>query len=416
MSDIRYAQCLQIDGAGVVEGSLHNYHGTFTSTSKNSKAFSFSPETMRNIVKQAAEGVQLFKSHQTYYDPIGKFTSAYVYGEQGRGNFFIRENLEGPRSNDVIKMIDSEIMDSMSIGFAHTEKTKVMCDACSALGNNNSEMKPKFSWFSYTMECEEGHVLGRKFKLDGQERLVTATYKGEVRLREVSVVGAGADPNAKIKKKLMESLQSGELELSDLNYISECMNIELSNFNRMLGLDDPASIPEGDPMSTPNEGLQAVVDELNSTIEGMKTQIEELEGRPTQEQHAELNSQLEAKVAELGVKQGELDALKAKYEKLAEDGTEARALEKSRGFSYLKEYYGDNFRDLPECVTHIKNLEDENASVSTLRSLADGFRAMAMSKRPAGRQSKAEPTFVPKSSNESGQFQFDKNVNPGVVM
>ena len=416
MSNICYMESLAIDGASVVEGALHNYHGIFTSTSKNSRNFSLSPETMRDIVSQANDGVEVRKSHSMFTDPIGKFTSAYVYGSKGRGNFFIREGLEGPKSDDVIKMIDSEIMDSMSIGFMHTDETQVMCDTCAALGNKNEEMKAKFGWFSYWFECEEGHILGRKVKINNEEQTATATYKGKVKLYEISVVGTGADPNAEIVKKLQESLQAGELQLGDLPYISECMNVELSNFNRALGLDSPIPINGRDPMSAPSEGLQAVVDELNSTITGLQGQIEELESRPTQEQFDEVSTQLEAKEAELALKEQELEASKGEYEKLAKDGKDARALQKARGHSYLKEYYGDNYQELPEAMTHVRSLDNEEADVKTLTSLADGFRSMVMSKRPAGRRTNLNDVYVPKEVGGTKTFEFNKNANPGVLL
>ena len=83
MSDMHYIENLQIEGAGAKAEGLHNYFGTFTSTGLNSRHFSLSPKTMANIVKQANAGVELRKSHQTYSDPIGKFTSAYVRDGEG---------------------------------------------------------------------------------------------------------------------------------------------------------------------------------------------------------------------------------------------------------------------------------------------------------------------------------------------
>ena len=419
MSNIHYIENLLIDGAGVTDDEFANYFGTFTSTSRNSRNFSLSPETMADIVKQANAGVEVRKSHSYFQDPIGTFLSAYVYKGEGKGNFRIRKDLEGPKSNDVIKMIDAEIMKSMSIGFAHTDKTKVTCDTCLLLGDENSEMKPKFSWFSYYFECGEGHILGQKSKVNKKEVLNTATYKGTVKLREISVVGTGADPNAKIIKKLQEELQSGNLGLEDLPIFSESLNINLSHFNQLLGLETPTaySIPNSqrsDNMSEPTGGLQAVVDELNSTVSGLRNQLAEMENRPTQEQYDEVTRQLTAKEGELALKTQELETLKAESEQLIADGKEARGLEQARGHTYLEEYYGENYRENPDCVNHIKNLTDPKASVSTLRSLADGFRSMAVSKRPIGRQSSIEDRYVPEKTDKGKGFKFQEGANPGV--
>ena len=429
MSQLNHIENFQIEGAGAKIDGLHNYYGTFTSTSRNSRNFSLAPDTMADVVRQANAGVELRKSHRTYTDPIGKFISAHLTedGKQGAGNFFVREGLQGPLSDDVIKMIDSEIMDSMSIGFAHTEDTKVMCDTCKMLGDTN-QMKPKFTWFSYYFECDEGHILGRKSKVKKKEVLNTATYEGTIKLREISVVGTGADPNAKIIKKLQEELRAGNIELGDLNFFSESLNVELSHFNQLLGLDSPEppprktySIPNkrSKPVSEPTNALQSVVDELTNTVETQTERITELEteleDRPTQENYDELETELESVQSQLAAKESELETLKAEYEALTEDGTEAREIERARGHSYLKEYYGDNYKELPECHNHIKNLDDENSSVGVLRSLADGFRSMAVSKRPKGRQSRMGDRYVPGSGKKANGFKFKKGVNANLA-
>ena len=429
MSDLNHIENLLIEGAGAKVDGLHNYFGTFTSTGRNSQNFSLSPDTMADVVRQANEGAEVRKSHGMWNDPIGKFTSAQLAedGTIGQGTFFIRQDLEGPKSNDVIKMIDSDIMDSMSLGFAHTDKTKVMCDTCKALGDKN-QMKPKFTWFSYYFECDEGHILGRKSKVNKKMVLNTATYEGTVRLREISVVGSGADPNAKIIKKLQEELRAGNLELADLTLFSESMNVELSHFNELLGLDSPEppprktySIPNkrSKPVSEPTNALQSVVDELTNTVETQTTRITELEteleDRPTQENYDELETELESVQSQLAAKETELETLKTQYEALSEDGTEAREIERARGHSYLKEYYGDNYKELPECHNHIKNLDDENSSVGVLRSLADGFRSMAVSKRPKGRQSRIEDRYLATGGKKAKGFKFKKGVNANLA-
>ena len=420
MNDLHYIENLLIDGAGVQDDEFANYFGTFTSTALNSQNFSLSLKTMKDIVRQANKGVLLRKSHQFYNDPIGKFLSAYVYNGEGKGNFRIRKDLDGPKSNDVIKMIDADMMGSLSIGFRHTDKTKVLCDTCAKLGDENSEMKPKFTWFSYYLECSEGHILGRKSKVNKKEILNTATYHGTVLLDEISVVGTGADPNAKIIKKLQEELQSGTLGLEDLPIFSESLNINLSHFNQMLGLDPEKtySIPTnlnpqgGEPVPNP---LQAVVDELNQTIETQKETIEELESRPTQEDFDELQTELDNKTAQIAVKEQELADKMKEHEKLIADGKEARELERQRGHAYLKEYYGDDYKELSEAITHVRNLDDPNASIGTLRSLADGFRSMAVSKRPAGRKSRISEGYSGKTVGSGKNFKFKRGANPGIA-
>lgn len=423
MSNLHYIQNLQIEGAGAVIDELHYYLGKFTSTSLNSRHFRLSAETMADIVRQANLGVELRKGH-SWGDPIGKFTSAELIedGTQGRGTFFVIEDLEGPKSNDVIKMIDTEVMDEMSIGFAHTDNTKVMCDTCQMLGDKN-EMKPYFDWFSYYFQCDEGHRLGKKTKVKKKEILNTATYEGTVKLREISVVGTGADPHTKIIKKLQEELHAGNLELSDLSLFSESLNVELSHFNQLLGVTSGTSrrvysLPSpqrrkpimSEPTANP---LQGLVEQLNATIETQTTRIAELEAAPSQEAYDTLQTELEDVKAQLTLKEAELESVKAEYASVAEDGTEARDLERAKGHAYLEEYYGENYKDMPECVTHIKNLDSPETTMSVLRSLTDGFRQMALSKRPRGRQSRIEDTFVPRKSGGK-DFKFKKGATAHV--
>ena len=51
--------------------------------------------------------------------------------------------------------------------------------------------------FFYTRQCEQGHRLGDSVMYDGKKQDVTATVNGKPRLQELSVVGAGAVPDAK---------------------------------------------------------------------------------------------------------------------------------------------------------------------------------------------------------------------------
>ena len=426
MSDTIYIQNLKVDGSGSVEDGKHYYNASFTSTSLNSYNYRFAPEVMASIVKQANDGVEVREEHQMSPRAIGKFTNAYLLDELGRGNFFIREGLQGPQSDDVIKLLDSGIMDCMSIGFAHTDQTKVINDL------TGNEMKPKFSALSfsfYFQDPETGHILGRKTEVDGEEKTVTATYKGDVKLREISVVGKGADPTAKVIRKLQEALHTNEIEIEELPFISESLNIELSAFNQMLGINTKDtkhtkinSTKKESPMA--NEALQAVIDELKTTVETLKEEKEELEGkleteledRPTVEEFKEVSEALETKTAELAVKEQEITELKEEYETLASDGKKAREVEKKKAHAYLQEYYGDDYRTLPECTTHINNVDDDSKDIETLQSLTEGFRAMAISKRPSGKRSKVQDLFVPKDVKKSQGFAFKKEANPSVVL
>ena len=96
-------------------------------------------------------------------------------------------------------------------------------------------------WWFVRM-CQEGHKLGRMVKDGKKEKLVTAEVRGKVHLKEYSVVGTAADPSAKIIKKLQSELNSGELHASELNFIAETHNYNLSQLCETLGYRQQGSL------------------------------------------------------------------------------------------------------------------------------------------------------------------------------
>ena len=234
MDNLTYTQNLMIDGATETKGDRHGYKGTISSTSLNQQAFHISLETLRNIRDQANVGVPVHFNHQTYEFQAGKSTSATLNGEKVNAEFYILAGLDDINSDDVIKRMDEGVVDALSIGFMGGD---FYCDLCE---DEKMEFRDDGWWF--VRACANGHVLGRMTKDGKKEKLVTAEVRGKVNLREFSVVNRGADPSAKMIKKLQSELSNGTLNETELTFIAETHNFNLNHLCETLGYDRTGGI------------------------------------------------------------------------------------------------------------------------------------------------------------------------------
>ena len=233
MDNLTYTQNLMIDGATETQGNRHGYKGTISSTSLNQQAFHISLETLRNIRDQANAGVPVHFNHETYNFQAGKSTKATLNDEKVNAEFYILAGLDDINSDDVIKRMDEGVVDALSIGFMGGD---FYCDLC------DEKMELFIDFFFATRECSNGHVLGRMTKDDKKEKLVTAEVRGKVNLREFSVVNKGADPSAKMIKKLQSELSNGTLNETELTFIAETHNFNLNHLCETLGYDRQGGI------------------------------------------------------------------------------------------------------------------------------------------------------------------------------
>ena len=101
--------------------------------------------------------------------------------------------------------------------------------------------------------CEQGHYPGQELREKGKDIIVTATAHG-ARLRELSIVGAGADPDTNIIGKLKQELADGNLNGKGLAFLSEFYNLNYTHFFNQLGYNGYTpkqySIPTPQPKRT----------------------------------------------------------------------------------------------------------------------------------------------------------------------
>lgn len=423
---IIYIKNVGIEGVGGVVEGLHYYNGTIQTNSLNKRHFfEASAETLRSIQQQANEGVNVYPSHRTYSAPIGKSTAATMYGGKVNSTFFIKEGMKDVNSDDHIARLDAGIVDMLSTGLLLTDESEMVCNVClnDGLSRKESRMQHKPSWFISYFECEAGHVLGSKLR-NGDR--VTAKLHGPVDLQEYSIVPSGADPGAKMIKKLKESMESNSLDETFLLYVAESNNFAFNSLMNSLGIEaqDPdilqfnlGGLPE---MNNPkllqkeNERLQSELDaattelgEVTTERDALKEKVESLEGNEPkhsdedfvtlQEERDELKNKLDNAPSEedLTAAQEENTDLRTQLTKAESDLVSAQekasvadtlrsTLEENYRALYTSLYYDGIDSDMAETeaktqMNGLNVLEMYNSVTSMRRSLAK--------KRAKGRQS-----------------------------
>lgn len=413
-----YIKNVSIEGASAVVDDFHYYNGTIQTMSLNERHFfRCSLETLRSIQKQANDGVELLDSHSHYKPALGRSTSAKLYGKKVSSTFFILANVEDSKSNDHIKRLDAGITRALSTGFSFTDDSKLISDI------DGSEMERKFSWFSVYFEDESGNILGAKLK-DGTR--VTAELKGPVKLHEYSIVGNGADPGAKVKKKIKENLENGLFDEGNLEFYAESFNLEYSSFVNSLGYESnksifdlggnpPVNMKNAELLQKENERLEKEVEDLTAERDTLKSENETLKESATEHTDADFvklsneKKELERKL-EVALSEADPEAITAlEYTELETEKTDLETklntanteLEKAQAVIsttetledtlkenykalYLSLYYDSVESDLAEAevksqMKDLDVLELYNSVTSMRRSLAK--------KRAKGRQS-----------------------------
>lgn len=393
------------------DGQRYYYLGDISTTALNSYFFRFSLGSLRSIRNQANNGTGVYFQHNTREMPSGRTESARLTNERVRTRLFVLDDLEDTGSSEVIRRMNQGIVTDFSIGAIVDRMT---CDIC----GEDLELETDF-WF-YRRRDRNGHVLGQK---TDEGTRVTGTVQGAVKLLEVSVVGAGADPEAKVVKRLQESLQQQEMTFDELLLYAEVHNLNISNLSNQLSIEIPKttfSIPEnvkpinqnkkrkGDSLMDPKqkEVLESTIDRLEKENEQLTEEHnslkEQLEDRLTEEEVQELQNE----IADLKTKVEEKDEEIEKSEKMSALGEEALKLYRERAIESIVADMGKEHKsDLQESVefqSRCKEIE-EMESLKSLETLTrTNFRA-ARRKRSGGRQSKHEEfsTFKPEKKAEA---------------
>lgn len=224
MSDLRYINNLKVGKKIEDNPELVLFEGIATTDSLNSYFYRMHMSSLRNFKRDAemGDGKPVYINHRTYYDlNAGRTRSASLYNKQVKMEWSILRGLDDIGSDDVIKRLENGVTTDLSIGH---ENAEYMCDEC---GENMDR-----GWF--TPRCENDHYPGKVIKKNGKEITITATAHN-ANLRELSVVGMGADPDAKVIGKLKQELSDGKLNGKGLAFLSEFYNLNYNSFFNELG-------------------------------------------------------------------------------------------------------------------------------------------------------------------------------------
>ena len=410
---------LQIQSALRESDEFQFYLGDVSSMRRNTQGFEWSKETLNNIIAQlnAGNGIGIYPNHNTYREfPIGKTVSSKLVDGKARTELYIQRGLtmygKANETDDLIKRMNALTVDSFSTG---TMGGDFVCD----LDGSKFEYKSDGMFF-YTRKCDEGHRLNQKVKWEGKEQLATATVKGEVTLFELSVVGNGAVPDAKIIKQLQEKLSDGTIEEGDIPVICQLNNFYHDALSDTLGI----KASTGDP--TPNEPKPYIVkgrEPMNQDLdllERQNTKLEKDNGELTTE-----TERLETELADLkenSFTQEEYDAmtkerddLKTENDKIkgeSKDQEESAkvgkdALKWARAFYVEAEVSAESLDAKGE--SDVVEYVSEKTDFITLVNAARGNLKKAARNRAGGK--KAIGTHYAKPTNKLEDGHFGRHVN-----
>ena len=415
MSELRYINNLKVGDKIDENAELVLFEGIATTDSLNSYFYRMHSSSLRNMKDDAAKepGQPVYINHETYRElNAGRTCGASLYNKKVKMEWSILRGLTDIGSDDVIKRLENGVVTDLSVG--HYD-AKYMCDEC------GSEMN--LGW--YMPMDENGHYPGMVIKKNGKDHTITAEAHN-ARLRELSVVGMGADPDAKIIGKLKQELSDGEINGKGIAFLSEFYNLNHSNFFNELGYNGyvpklysipplqsykGSDKPRGNLMNDKNllekanEDLQAANEALQQENEEFKTQIADLptheELEALQRENAQLQDQMTSEDIEtlkLMAKEGEayisilrIDGKAAFKAKLMSDGIAK-----------------DKVEEHPEYLGIVKDI-DECTNVKQLYQWQQSYYRQARSNRAAGRVSQELNDYTTHTDEDKTRFVKGKN-------
>ena len=213
--------------------------GIAISLDYNTKNFRFSRASVLSLRPQAirtedSNGVPMHILHMTFWElPVGRtLTASFKRDSELEVEFYLSRDVPQPHTNSIIDRIDDKTIDSVSLGWGLIAQGKrpsyFKCDVCGE--------KMDRGWF---MPYDSNyHYPGKKLKEDGKEIIVTATVHGDIKFRELSIVGGGADPRAKIlgDTEVMDTLKT-ELHQLHIQPADFPTIAELAGWNETLFTD-----------------------------------------------------------------------------------------------------------------------------------------------------------------------------------
>ena len=215
--------------------------GIAITTGYVSKMYRFSLPSIQSLATHAKKmdgqnGAPVHAMHNIAWDwtdlPIGRTFDAMVRNkEKLQVSFYIKLNVPVPDTNSITDRMNDKTIDSLSVGWALTPNSYFRCDTCDK----------KMDQGYFMPRCMNGHFPGKKMD-DG--KIVTATVYGPIRLRELSIVGTGADPRAKILQEpeyqdaLREEFNALTLQPHDFPLIAELAGWDEAMFAESLSYFD----------------------------------------------------------------------------------------------------------------------------------------------------------------------------------
>ena len=360
------------------------FSGVAITTGYNAWNYRFSLPSIQSLAKQVKKddmqnGVPLYIMHRSWSDlPIGRTLRGMIRKKTDLEiSAYIKRDVPNPDTNSIIDRINDKTIDSLSISWDFTPKSFFQCDVC-------DEKMDKGYFMPYD---SKHHYPGKKLE-DGT--IVTATVHGPIQFRELSIVGAGADPRAKflqdteVQDALRKEFSTLSIQPHDIPTISELSGWDEGMFSQSLSL---FSIPnKGVQTMETDETLEESTDEPSVAGKNWRTLYEESQAEITtpkaskeglitlgdhQSQVTHLREQLDAEkqlreTSETTAKENEF------YAKL---GLVSLELARDRATRAFKTFKGNKVED-PISQATLKKLQ-ENTDLKWLSGEADEYWSLA---------------------------------------
>ena len=402
MNDIAYINNLQIGEKIKDDPDFASFSGYASTQSLNAYSYSMHISSLRNFVEDAKDGRGLYVNHNIRNGKLeaGQTIGGTLYAKKAKIEFSILRDLKDINSDDLIRRVEKGVTKGLSVGHKDAE---YKCDICSEL------MERQY----YYIEDKNGHYPGQKYTENGKDIIVTATAHN-ARLNELSIVGIGADPGAKITNKLKQELSDGKISHEALIFMAEFHNLNHNDFYESLGWNDydpkEYSIPSkgapimADLLTKTNEELVERITDMTDEINTLKADIE---GRPTKESVELLEAEMLTLKQTLTDKEAgiEVDKIYIAIGKEAIEDAREKAKTSLREKLHAEGVKSADIIEHPDYIMQCKNY-DILTSITELYSAASSNMGIARSLRGVGRKStvyKSQDTEKPEPKVRRGR-------------
>ena len=262
-------------------------------------------KTLQNIAREsnrdtAGNDIPIYPNHNRYDFQIGTMLSATYLKSKKRveGTFNIIRDAE---TEILINRMNNRVVRDVS----PTVRGPLFCDI---------DDEPMYQYGA----SKSGYYLGETVRIDGKERIVTATFK-DAHLVEVSVVSQGAFPGATVfsenKELLEQAYAEGIIDDKALDMIEYSFSVDLGIGKSKPTPTPPQPEPKGvPPMPKPTDAdtqlLQDQITDLTTDVAAKDKQIasfqEQIKGMVTAETHQTVENKLNEANAKVIEKESEL--------------------------------------------------------------------------------------------------------------